>query len=86
MITEENFIDFKCPCCHEPVSFPKETAGFVQGCPSCNESLIVPDDGSEVGRPIPLPIATPRLVLRRLAAGDWKDLLELMSDEEFFHY
>jgi RimJ/RimL family protein N-acetyltransferase len=86
MITEENFIDFKCPCCNEPVSFPGESAGFVQACPSCNESLIVPDDGSEVGRQIPLPITTPRLVLRRLAGADWKDLLELMSDEEFFRY
>jgi RimJ/RimL family protein N-acetyltransferase len=86
MITEENFIDFKCPYCNEPVSFPGESAGFVQACPSCYDSLIVPDDGSEVGRQIPLPIATPRLVLRRLAGADWKDLLELMSDEEFFRY
>jgi len=86
MITEENFIDFKCPYCGEPVSFPQESAGFAQACPNCTESLIVPDDGSEVGRQIPLPITTPRLVLRRLAGGDWKDLLELMSDEEFFRY
>ena len=86
MITEENFIDFKCPCCNEPVSFPGESAGFVQACPSCNESLIVPDDGSEVGKQIPLPIKTSRLVLRRLVTHDWKDLLELMSDEEFFLY
>ena len=86
MITEESFIDFKCPYCGDPVSFPQVNAGFVQACPSCFESLIVPDDGSEVGRPIPLPITTPRLVLRRLAGADWKDLLELMSDEEFFRY
>jgi RimJ/RimL family protein N-acetyltransferase len=86
MITEENFIDFKCPHCGDPVSFPQENAGFVQACPTCFESLIVPDDGSEVGRQIPLPITTPRLVLRRLAPGDWKDLLELMADEEFFQY
>ncbi len=86
MITEENFVDFKCPYCQEMVSFPQESAGFVQACPTCTESLIVPDDGSEVGQPIPLPIKTPRLILRRLAGGDWKDLLELMSDEEFFRY
>jgi RimJ/RimL family protein N-acetyltransferase len=86
MITEESFIDFKCPYCGEPVSFPQESAGFAQACPSCTESLIVPDDGSEIGHQIPLPITTPRLVLRRLAGGDWKDLLELMSDEEFFRY
>jgi RimJ/RimL family protein N-acetyltransferase len=86
MITEEDFIDFKCPNCGEPVSFPKESAGFAQACPNCTESLIVPDDGSEEGWQIPLPITTARLVIRRLAPGDWKDLLELMSDEEFLRY
>jgi RimJ/RimL family protein N-acetyltransferase len=86
MITEESFVDFKCPYCGEPVSFPQESAGFAQACPNCTESLIVPDDGSEVGKQIPLPIKTSRLVLRRLVTHDWKDLLELMSDEEFFLY
>jgi RimJ/RimL family protein N-acetyltransferase len=86
MITEENFIDFKCPYCGEPVSFPQDSAGFAQACPTCTESLIVPDDGSEVGWQIPLPITTARLVIRRLAGRDWQDLLELMSDEEFFRY
>jgi RimJ/RimL family protein N-acetyltransferase len=86
MITEENFIDFQCPHCSEPVAFPHESAGSLQACPNCTESLIVPEDGSEVGSQIPLPITTSRLVLRRLAPADWKDLLELMADEEFFHY
>ena len=86
MITEESFIDFKCPHCGEPVSFPQDSAGFAQACPNCTESLIVPDDGSELGWEIPLPITTARLVIRRLAARDWQDLLELMSDEEFFRY
>lgn len=86
MITEESFVDFKCPYCSELVSFPKENAGFALACPNCTESLIVPDDGSEVGKQIPLPIKTSRLILRRLANHDWKDLLEVMSDEEFFLY
>lgn len=86
MITEESFIDFKCPYCSEPVSFPRESAGFAQACPNCTQSLIVPDDGSEVGWQIPLPVTTARLVLRRLASPDWKDLLELASDEEFGLY
>jgi RimJ/RimL family protein N-acetyltransferase len=86
MITEENFIDFKCPYCGEPVSFPRENAGYAQACPNCTQSVIVPDDASEVGHQIPLPIATPRLVLRRLASSDWKDLLEVISDEEFYRY
>jgi RimJ/RimL family protein N-acetyltransferase len=86
MITEESFIDFKCPHCGEMVSFPKDHAGFAQACPNCTGSFIAPDDGSEVGWEIPVPITTARLVLRRLAAHDWKDLLELMADEEFFRY
>jgi RimJ/RimL family protein N-acetyltransferase len=86
MITEESFIDFKCPYCGEAVSFPRESAGFALACPNCTESFIVPDDGSEVGWQIPLPISTVRLIIRRLAPGDWKDLLELMSDEEFLRY
>jgi RimJ/RimL family protein N-acetyltransferase len=85
-MTEENFIDFKCPYCDAPVSFLESCAGFVQECPSCAESLIVPDDGSEVGRPLPVSITTPRLVLRRLSAGDWKDVQEILSDEEVFRY
>ncbi len=86
MITEENFIDFKCPYCEETISFPQADAGFARGCPSCTESVIVPDDGSETGRRLPLPIDTPRLALRRFAPGDWKDLLEFMSDEEIFRF
>jgi RimJ/RimL family protein N-acetyltransferase len=86
MITEESFIDFKCPYCGEPVAFPQENAGFAQACPNCTESFIVPGDGSAVGWEIPLPITTARLVLRRLAPPDWKDLLELGSDAEFGLY
>ena len=59
---------------------------MVRECPSCIESLIVPADGSEVGRKPPIPITTPKLVLRRLAASDWQDLQELLADEEMFRY
>jgi RimJ/RimL family protein N-acetyltransferase len=86
MITEESFIDFKCPYCGAAVSFPQETAGFAQACPDCTESLIVPEAGSEVGKSLPLPINTPRLVLRRFAPGDWKDLMELHDAEDLFEY
>ena len=81
MIIEENFIDFICPACGEPVSFPQSCAGFVQACPNCTQDLIVPDDGSQAGWQVPLPITTARLVLRRLGPPDWKDLLELASEE-----
>jgi RimJ/RimL family protein N-acetyltransferase len=86
MITEANFIDFKCPYCGDPVSFPEENLGSVQACPNCTESLIVPVAGLELGRKLPLPLTTARLRLRRLASSDWKDLLELLSDEELFQF
>jgi RimJ/RimL family protein N-acetyltransferase len=84
MITEENFVDFKCPYCDQPVSFPHDSVGLVEECPNCMESLIVPEAGAELGRKIPLPITTNRLILRRFAAGDWQGVMELVADEEFF--
>jgi RimJ/RimL family protein N-acetyltransferase len=86
MITEDSFIDSKCPHCGDAVSFPQEYAGQVQACPICSEDLIVTSQGAETGQTVPIPIETPRLFLRRLHATDWKDLLELMSDEELFTY
>ncbi|HEY5914301.1 MAG TPA: GNAT family N-acetyltransferase [Verrucomicrobiae bacterium] len=86
MITEESFLDFKCPHCEETVSFPHTDAGFARACPNCTETVVVPEDGSDLGGKLPLPIVTPRLHLRRFAPGDWKDLLEFMTDEELFRY
>lgn len=80
---EEQFIDFKCPCCGEQVSFPKFCAGLARECFNCTEPIIVPDSGGE-GRRIPLPITTPRLTLRKFRGADWKDLLQLFSDDDFF--
>ncbi len=86
MITEDSFVDFRCPFCGETVSFPQADAGFARACPNCTETVIVPEDGGDVGGRLPLPIETERLNLRRFAPGDWKDLLEYMSDESLFHY
>jgi len=86
MNTDENFIDCKCPGCGSPVSFPDDSAGRVEKCPNCTADLVVPADGSEIAGRIPIPITTPRLVLRRLAPADWKDLLDILSDEELFQY
>jgi RimJ/RimL family protein N-acetyltransferase len=81
MITEENFLDFKCPHCGETISFPESAAGFVQECPGCLDSFIVPEPGNGIGRNLPLPITTARLKLRRFAARDWKDLIDLVSSD-----
>jgi len=85
-MADQEFIDFKCPYCTETVSFPADTPGKIQECPECAEVLVLPPANSEFGHKIPIPITTPRLVLRRLAGGDWKDLLEFMSDDELFRY
>ncbi len=82
MITEDNFIDFKCPYCREMNSFPQESTGLIRECVNCMESLIVPEAEGEFGRPIPLPLTTPRLILRRLEAGDSKDLTGFMFEDE----
>src|SRR2546421_9312096 len=81
MIEERDFIDFRCPHCGETGSFPQADIGFVRACPNCMEDLIVPEIGGEVGRVLPLPITTSRLVLRRFTPNDWKGLLELMPDQ-----
>jgi RimJ/RimL family protein N-acetyltransferase len=86
MTMDDNFIDFKCPNCTGSVSFSTDTAGQIQECPECAEPLVVPRASSEFGHKIPIPITTPRLMLRRLADRDWKDLLEFTSDDELFRY
>jgi RimJ/RimL family protein N-acetyltransferase len=86
MITDEDFIDFTCPYCSDPVSFPMQHRGSLQQCPMCYESMIVPGNAGEPGRRVPVPFSTARLTLRRLATGDWQDLLEMLSDEEIFRY
>ena len=86
MITEEDFIDFSCPYCRDSVSFPMQHRDSLQQCPMCFESFVVPEKPGDPGRRIGVPFSTERLALRRLASGDWQDLLEIMSDEETFRY
>lgn len=85
-MTEDTFVDFKCPYCGEVISFPREYTGHAQECPNCAECVVVPGAGSSVGLALPLPINTPRLQLRRFHGLDWKDLTEVLGDEELFRY
>jgi len=82
MITDERFIDFKCPCCGEQVSFPWDSTGLVRECLNCLEPLIVPKSDGEVGRTLPIPITTPRLILRRFTSEDLQSVVELWSGGE----
>jgi [ribosomal protein S5]-alanine N-acetyltransferase len=83
---EENFVDFKCPYCGQTVSFPANVAGRVQKCPNCPESMLVPAESGAVGGKLPVSLNTQRLILRRFNAGDWKPLLEVMSNADLLKY
>jgi RimJ/RimL family protein N-acetyltransferase len=83
-VGEGRFIDFKCPYCGHALSFREDCAGRIQECVNCLEVVVMPTDGSEVGRTLPLPLQTPRLCLRRLHPDDWHDLLELWAHPELF--
>src|SRR6185295_866168 len=85
-MADEEFIDFKCPYCQFTTSFREDCAGRARECPNCLETVIVPHDGSELGKRFPIPIPTQRLLLRSLNPEDWKDLLEFLSDEEMSRY
>ncbi len=80
-----DFIDFNCPYCQRPVSFPKVEAGTLKQCPNCDESMIIPEDARQAER-IPFPIKTERLLLRRFQTLDAKDLADLMSNPETLRY
>jgi aminoglycoside 6'-N-acetyltransferase len=83
---ESDFIDFTCPYCGNPVSFPKPEAGALKQCPNCLESMIVPEGTGQPVERIPFPIKTDRLVLRRFQTLDAKDLADLMSDSATLRY
>lgn len=84
--TDLSLIDFKCPHCGQPVSFPENAISTLQDCPFCFQVLMVPEKGAAIGATLPVPVKTPRLVLRRLVPADAGHLHELMSDEDSFRY
>src|SRR5687767_7631406 len=86
MSDEPQFVDFKCPHCQETVSFPETASGTAHECPNCLETLVIPAEPKEFADRVPVPIQTPRLILRRLEAGDYQDLKEFIFDKEMFRY
>jgi Mlc titration factor MtfA (ptsG expression regulator)/RimJ/RimL family protein N-acetyltransferase len=83
---ESDFIDFTCPYCRNPVSFPQPDAGTLKQCPNCLESMIVPGSSGSPAERIPFPIQTERLVLRHLKTLDAKELADLMSNPDTLRY
>jgi RimJ/RimL family protein N-acetyltransferase len=80
--TGEDFLDFKCPYCGALNSFPTSAAGHARECMNCVETFLVPLADGEAARPLPLPVETEKLRLRRFEPGDWQDLLEFRFNEE----
>src|SRR5882762_5566420 len=85
-IESENFIEFKCPYCGKTVSFLDAFVGRVQECPECFEAIVVPDEETEFGGKLELPIRTERLLLRPLTENDVESLAEGFLDEKTFRY
>jgi aminoglycoside 6'-N-acetyltransferase len=77
---EDIFIEFKCPGCGDPIAFPEARAGLLEECPICMGVLIVAKEAGGEGRPLPLPIRTARLTLRRFTRADLEATLALFND------
>ena len=85
-LDEQTYITFPCPKCGNSVEYTEDCAGSAQPCPYCGEDVIVPRGDKQQGSALPLPIETPRLILRRLQFEDLSDALEILSDPETFQY
>jgi RimJ/RimL family protein N-acetyltransferase len=83
---EAQFIDFNCPYCGTLLSFLESAQGVAQECFNCMQVVVVPAVGTEVGRKLPIPLTTPRLLLRRLQRDDGEDLLAFVNDEEVMRF
>lgn len=80
------FIEFPCPYCNSPVSFPETKLGTAQECPYCSENIVVVMPGSGKDSKLPVPINTLRLNLRPLKFGDLDDWMEFTKDESSYIY
>jgi RimJ/RimL family protein N-acetyltransferase len=80
--SDDSFFDFKCPYCGAVNSFPTTSANTLQECASCMASVVVPSAGVEIGGKLPLPMSTPRLLLRRFRPDDSVKLVEMVAQDE----
>jgi RimJ/RimL family protein N-acetyltransferase len=81
-ISEEDFVDLKCPYCGEMNSFPAADSRVIRECLNCLNTLMMPEPGQTVGRKLPLPFDTPRIRLRQFKDDDWKDLMKFGIEDE----
>ena len=80
--SEDSFFDFKCPYCGHDNSFPITSANTLQDCASCTASFIVPEVGAKIAGKLPLPMTTPRLVIRRFRPDDTAKFLANLAQDE----
>jgi RimJ/RimL family protein N-acetyltransferase len=83
---DADFVECACPHCGQELSFPVSDVGTPQLCIRCSELCIIPIDGAKVAGKLPFPVTTERLILRRFVPIDWKDLFEILSDEELWRH
>ncbi|HEY3862999.1 MAG TPA: GNAT family protein [Verrucomicrobiae bacterium] len=79
---EDSFFDFACPYCGEVNSFPSAVARTLQECASCGEMIVVPEPGAETAGKVPLPMRTPRLIIRRFQSEDTNRLINLAREDD----
>lgn len=85
-MSEETYISFACPKCGNSVEYLEQYAGTAQVCPYCSDDIIVPSGDGQEASALPLPIETPRLLLRKLELTDFSDAFEVLSDEDIYRY
>jgi RimJ/RimL family protein N-acetyltransferase len=81
----ESVCNVRCTFCGATLTFASDHAGTVQECTYCNEPVIVLAD-LKIAAPLPLPLKSRRLKLRRFEAADREALIALMRDEAALRY
>jgi len=73
----EETVECACPYCGQRVAFQKAFIDRPADCPYCNAILMVPLTSAQPATKFPLPIKSPRLVLRAVRELDNLDLMDL---------
>ena len=80
-ISENDFVDLKCPYCGEMNSFPAADLRVVRECVNCLNALMMPEPGETTGRKLPLLFETRNVRLRQFKDDDWKELMDFGFEE-----
>ncbi len=64
------------------MDFYEPYAGTAQSCVSCGRTVVVPREDGATATPLPIPIETEHLLLRRPEPDDWKDITNYVKAGE----